>query len=121
MLLRYILCLVGTGVHQFQIHLQRCIAQESAQLGLCGDLGGHQIQQHDLQRANILGAGPILGHNKYIFLLQRRSCRQVIRDPNGHRNSPYVCFYDILPQRIQFVNSCSRIVVRQDLRIGTSA
>ena len=69
MLLGHILGLVRAGVHQLQIHLQGCIAQQTAELGFRCNLGGHQIQQYDLQRTDILCNSPILGHHKDILLL----------------------------------------------------
>ena len=84
MILGCIFGYISTGLHQLQPHLQRGVAQKAAQLGLGDDLGGHQVQHHDLQRTNVLGAGSALFHHEYIFLLQRFCRRQVIGNLNGH-------------------------------------
>ena len=87
-LLGDVLGLVGGGVHQFQLHLQGRIAQKAGQLGLGGDLGGHEVQQQQLQRTDVLGGGSLPGHDENILLLQRFSGGQVIGDPNGHGGPP---------------------------------
>ena len=40
------------------------------QLGLCHDLGRHQVEDQDAQRADVLAHGALLMHDKDIFLLQ---------------------------------------------------
>lgn len=85
MILGGVFGLVGGGVHQRQIHLQRGIAKESAQLRFRDDFCGHQIQKNNFQGPNMLGSGPILIHNENIFLLQYIGCGQVIGYPNRHK------------------------------------
>ena len=75
MLLRNILGLMGGHMHQFKMDLQGCITQQTGKLGLCGNLGRHQVQQHDLQRTDILTGGSAFRHNKNILLLQRSGSR----------------------------------------------
>ena len=70
-------------MHQLQMNLQRGIAQQAGELGLRGDLRGHQVQQHNFQRPDILLHGPMLGHDKYILLVQRTGGRQVVGNLNG--------------------------------------
>ena len=65
--------------------LQGRIAQKAAELCLRNDFGGHQIQEHDLQRTDLLGLCPGLTHNKDIFLLQYFRCGQVIGYPDGQK------------------------------------
>ena len=84
MLLGGILGAVGGDHHQLQMHLQRRVAQQTAELGLRDDLRGHEIQQHDLQRADVLGLCPGLSHDENVFLLQNARCRQVVGNLNGH-------------------------------------
>ena len=64
------------------------IAQQPAQLGLRGDLGRHQIQQNDLQRTDILGQRPVLGHDKDILFLQGFCRRQTVGNFNRHPQFP---------------------------------
>ena len=61
---------MGAGLQQLQFHLQRSVPQQSCQLGFCINLGRHQIQNQNLQRTDILGHGPGIGHDEYVF------CRQ---------------------------------------------
>ena len=79
-----VLGLVGLGVDQLQLHLQGRIAQQTGKLGLGDDLGGHQIQQHDLQGTDVLGLRPGLGHDENILFFQGLRCGEVIGDLNGH-------------------------------------
>ena len=84
MLRGHILGLVGGHLHELQMHLQRGVAQESGELGLRNDLGGHQIQHHDLKRSDLLGFCPGLVHDEDIFFFQGLRGREVIGDLNGH-------------------------------------
>jgi hypothetical protein len=84
MILGCIFGAMGCGVHKLQLYLQGSIPQNAAQLRFGCDLGGHQIQKHDLKGADILGSCPIFRHHKYILALQHLSGRQVIGDLNGH-------------------------------------
>ena len=88
MLLGHILGLVGGHHHQLQMHLQGRVAKKTAQLGLGDDLGGHQVQQDDLQRTDLLGLRPGLGHDKDVFLFQGLRGGEVIGDLNGHKRPP---------------------------------
>ena len=84
MLLRGIFGAVGGDHHQLQMHLQGRIAEQTAELGLRDDFRWHEIQQHDFQRADVLGLCPGLSHNENVFLLQNARCRQVVGNLNGH-------------------------------------
>ena len=64
--------------NQLQLDLKRGVAQNPGQLRLCVRLGGHQVQQEDLQGPDILGHGAGLGHNEDIFAGQRTGGRQLI-------------------------------------------
>ena len=66
------------------MHLQGRVAKHSAQLGFRDDFGGHQIQQHDFQRTDVLGLCPGLLHDEYIFFLEHFRCRKVIGNLNRH-------------------------------------
>ena len=70
---RDVLRLVRGGVQQGHFHLQRRVAQQAQQLGLGGDLGGHQVEDGDAQRADILVAGACFAHHEDIFAFQRQS------------------------------------------------
>ena len=45
---------VAGRLQQGHVHLQRRVGQQPGNLGLGGDLGGHQVQDEQLQRADVL-------------------------------------------------------------------
>ena len=69
---------------QFHLDLQGRVAQQPCQLGLRGDLGGHQIQNQQMQGADVLGDGPLLAHDENIFRLQRFGRRQISGNLDRH-------------------------------------
>ena len=75
---------VGFRMNQFQLHLQGRIAQKTGELGLRVDLGGHEIEQQDFQRTDVLGDGTRLGHNENIFFGKSLYCRQLVGNLDGH-------------------------------------
>ena len=76
-------CVAG-GLQQLHLHLQRRVGQLAQQLGLRNDFGGHQIQNQNVQGADILMHGTELGHNKNVFALQHRAGRERVGNTNGH-------------------------------------
>jgi hypothetical protein len=70
MLLGSIFGAMGLGGHQANVHLQGGVGKQAKQLGLRHDLGGHQIQNCDPQRADILGGGTAFVHDENILLGQ---------------------------------------------------
>ena len=73
-----------TGCDQFQLNLQRGVAQNAGQLGFGVHLGGHQIQQQDLQRTDILRHSAGFRHDKDIFFCQRAGGRELVGNFDGH-------------------------------------
>ncbi len=73
------------GLHQFQFHLQRGVGEQPAELGLGFDFRGHQIQEENLQRPDVLGRGPVLFHDENVFIFQRGHRRQVIGNADRHQ------------------------------------
>ena len=63
--------------HKRHVHLKRRIGQRTQQLKLCLFFQRHQIQDQNLQRANILMNRPVFVHDKYIFPLQNFFGRQI--------------------------------------------
>jgi hypothetical protein len=84
MLLGCVFGYMAAGGDQLQVDLQGRVSQNPGQLGLGVHLGGHQVQKQDLQRPDILGDGPGLGHDEDIFLCQRAGGRQLVGNFNGH-------------------------------------
>jgi hypothetical protein len=70
--------------HQRQLDLQRRRAQQARQLRLRADLVGHQVEQPDAQRPDILPDGVGLAHHVDAFGLERGSGGQVVRDLDRH-------------------------------------
>ena len=75
---------VALGADELQLHLEGRVGQQAAELGLRGDLGGHQVQQQDPQGPDVLGGGPGLRHDEDVFLLQGPGGGQLVGDSNGH-------------------------------------
>ena len=80
------------GHHQqIHLHLQGGIAQQAGQLGLGGDLGGHEVEQQDLQRTDILGDGAVRRHDEDVLASQLRGGGQVVGNLDGHGSStPFI-------------------------------
>ncbi len=64
---------VAGRLQQGHMDLQGGVRQQTGNLGLGGDLGGHQVQDQDLQRADVLGSGPLPVHDEDIFSSYRAS------------------------------------------------
>ena len=82
---------VGFHHQQLQLHLNRRVAQQARQLRFGGDFGGHQVQQEDFQRANILRFRARIGHDEYVFAPQRAGGGQVVRNADWHDDVPRFC------------------------------
>ncbi len=82
-----VLGLVAGGVEQGHLHLQRGVAEQAQELGLGGDLGGHQVQDGDAQRTDILVAGAFLAHDEDVFAFEGAAGGQGFGDSDGHGNS----------------------------------
>ena len=61
---------VAGGLQQGHVHLQRGVCQQPGDLSLGGDLGGHQVQDQNFQRANMLRQRPLPVHDKDVFFIQ---------------------------------------------------
>ena len=77
-LLGCVLGCVSSGGNKFQIYLQRGVAQDPCELGLGVDFYRHKIQKQYLQRTDILGHSPGLGHEEDVFFFQYFRCRQLV-------------------------------------------
>ena len=82
-----VLRVVARRLQQLHFNLQRRVRQLPQNLGLRGDLGGHEVQQQQPQRTNVLVHGAMLGHDEDVLVLQRRRGRQRIGNANGHASS----------------------------------
>ena len=69
---------------QGDVDLQGRVAQQAQQLCLGGDLGGHEVDDHDVQRTDVLADGAFVGHDKDVFTFQSAACGQVGGNLDGH-------------------------------------
>ena len=76
------------GGDQLQFDLQGGVAKDPGQLGLRVHLGGHQVQQEDLEGADVLGDGPGLRHDEDVLPPQDPGGGQLVGDFDGHITSP---------------------------------
>ncbi len=70
--------------HQFQVNLQGSVAQKTRELNFCLDFFGHQVDQEDLERTDILGDSASLGHDEDVFLMQNINGWQPVGYFNRH-------------------------------------
>ena len=75
---------MAVRVDQLQLHLQRRVGELAHDLRLGGDLGGHQVQDQDLQRADVLGKGALTMHDEDIFVVEGIVSRQGLGDDQRH-------------------------------------
>ena len=76
------------GVQQFHLYLKGGVGELAQQLRLGHDFSGHQVENQEIQRTDILVNGPVLGHDKDVFALQGGSGGQGIGDFDGHNSFP---------------------------------
>ena len=84
--------------HERDVDLQRCIGQLAQDLEFRILLQRHEVEDHDLDRTDVLMDRPVLIHHEYIFsfkdLLYRKSVsdfdRQLYYSPVMARNSSSV-------------------------------
>ena len=75
---------VAGRLQQGHVHLQRAVGQQPGDLRLGGDLGGHQVEDGDLQRPDVLGQGPLPVHDEDVLRIQRIVGGQGLGDDEGH-------------------------------------
>ena len=86
---------VGGGFQKGDLHLQRAVGQQPGQLGLGDDLGGHQVQNQDAQRADVLALGTLAVHDKDVLAAKLVERGQLFRDDQRHTwfSLPYIIIY----------------------------
>ena len=80
---------VAQGVEQFYLDLERRVGELAQQLGLGDDLSGHQIQDKQVQRADVLMDGAVFSHDKDVLSLQNGPGGQRVGDSDRHRKAPF--------------------------------
>ena len=73
-----ILGLVGAHPHKCDVDLQRRVGKHSQELELCLFLLGHQIQNAQLKRTDILMGSPVFVYDEQILILEYFLYRQII-------------------------------------------
>ncbi len=76
--------LVGGDAHEVHAHLQRRLGDEAQDLRLGLDLGGHEVEQADVERANLLLAGHVFLKREDALLLQNALGGQAVGNVDGH-------------------------------------
>ena len=69
---------MASEFHKADFHLQRCVREQTHEVGLRGYLQRHQIEHHDPQRTNFLTVGSRLVHVEDVLMLQNIDCRQSV-------------------------------------------
>ena len=89
---------IAGRLKQLHLDLEGRVGQLAQYLGLGDDLGGHQVQDEQVQRADILMYGPVFSHDEDVLAFQRRTGGQGVRDLDGHGAPPVcvVCVFTII-------------------------
>ena len=83
---------VAGHLHQSDINLQRRVAEQTQKLILRFNLGGHQVDNHDFERTNVLCDSALVRHDKDIFAFQYFISGKIRRNTNGHGTGTSVSF-----------------------------
>ena len=75
---------VAPGLEQLDVDLEGGVGQLAQQLGLGDDFGGHQVEDEQVQGADVLVQGAALRHDKDILALQHAGGGEGVGNPNGH-------------------------------------
>ncbi len=94
--------LVRPHAHKGDVKLQRRVREHPQELQLRILLLGHEIQNTDLQRTDVLMGRPLLFHHKQILFLQNLPDRKIVLHFNRHRF--------ILPLRILSKASAYKVI-----------
>ena len=79
--------LVSGDAHEVAAHLQRGLGDESQDLRLGLDLGGHEVEDGHAQGTNLLVARDLLLEREDSLLLENRLGGQAVGDVDGHADS----------------------------------
>ncbi len=84
MLRRGVFRLVALRPQERDVDLQRRVAEQTQKLCFRGDLGRHQVDNGDFERADVLTVGPPFRHDENVFALQNRAGGEVFGNLDGH-------------------------------------
>ena len=80
---------VRRHLQQLDIHLQRTVAKQAQELGFGGDFGGHEVEDEDFQRTDVLSERDLIGHDKDVLTLQYLDRGQIALNLNRHILTPF--------------------------------
>ena len=75
---------VGRRLQQLDVDLQRRVGKQAQELRFGFDLGRHQVENQNLQRADILRLRARFGHDENVFAFEPLFCGQPVVDFDGH-------------------------------------
>ena len=76
---------IAGGAQQLHLNLKRGVGQLAEDLGLGDDLGGHQIEDENIQRTDVLMHSPVFRHDEDVLALQHRAGGEGIGYLNRHK------------------------------------
>ena len=85
---------VAPGLKELDIDLERRIRQLAQQLGLGDDLGGHQVEDEQVQGADVLMQGAALRHDEDILALQHAGGGERVGNSDGHGETSLRSIYN---------------------------
>ena len=74
---------VSTSV-KYDVIIGRGILSQAGELSLGFDLFGHQVEQKNAQRTDILCRGARFGHDENVFVIEYLDGGKIVRNFNGH-------------------------------------
>ena len=83
-LLRDVLRRVAGCLQQADLDLQGRVRKLAQDLRLGDDLGGHEVEQHQLQRADVLMDGSVLRHHEDVLTFEDVGGGQCVGYLDGH-------------------------------------
>ncbi len=79
---------VSFSAQQGDVDLEGRITQKPQQLRFCSYLGGHEVDDGDFQRTNVLLDSAIFRHHKDVFAFKRCTGGKISRNLDGHVDDP---------------------------------
>ena len=79
-----VFCPIAPSLQKFRLHLQGGIAQQAQKLRFGFNFSGHQVQNGNFQRADVLRRCALFRHYKYIFIFKDLPCGQFVWNLNRH-------------------------------------
>ena len=90
MILGRILGMIGFGLNQIDLDLDRRIGQAAQDLRFCDDLERHQVKQRNMQWPDVLCGGAVLGHDENVFTLENGTRRQTVGYFDRQADTPFI-------------------------------